>query len=236
MSEDASLESLAELGKGMQSLLQSEEVRKKLLKSLIGPNGNASGNINTTMPYYKEKFAERIKPVVDAMLKDGQPRIVLYADYPSIIRSTLYLQQQQAIKWLSENNPQYLGCASKIMASKGKTGVVLRYYPGGADMDGPIVAHVISQEDAEPEEMQVETKEVKIKPNAVNTINKIRNFIDSPKAGPLQVPTAGLTHEDMSSIEIMLSGAKTTEEENLYYRVTDDSIKIVRVKDRKEDE
>jgi len=216
-----SLEALAKLGEGMQVLLGSEDTKKKLLQSLIGKN---MGPLST-MPYYKEKFAERIKPVVDAMLKDKQARIVLYTDYPSVSRTTLYLQQQQAIKWLSDHVDAYSGIANKMSASKGKTGVVLRYFPQGIDETGPIRAHKVDVE---------ETIDLPVT-DVTSAINKIRNFLDSPKAGPLQISSQGITEEDMSVIETMLSSAKSVEEDNLYYRITDSEIKIVRLKDRKDE-
>lgn len=98
--EDNDSKKKTEAEKALEISLILKELTKdspNKLKSLINKLG---GQIKSTETYYSQKAALGIKPIVDAMILDGQDREFLFEDYPRWSHNTVRQKLESGLKFL----------------------------------------------------------------------------------------------------------------------------------------
>lgn len=83
------------------SFLTSEKFQKFLAKYMPG-NKPAGWKTRSNSPYYNSINGYRMKAVLDEMMKDNEPRVFYYKDYPEFSKNTLYFQINQGLNYLTE--------------------------------------------------------------------------------------------------------------------------------------
>ena len=99
MSEDkpieGSKEQLQYVIDGFKDLIKSSpKLQRKILKNTEERSG---GN------YYNRHDAEKLKPFLDEMMIDNEPREFHFADYPQWSPNTVWLKINQAVKYIIDN-------------------------------------------------------------------------------------------------------------------------------------
>ncbi len=146
MSEDikptsnASNEQLQYLVEGFKDLIKaSPKLQKKILRNTEERSG---GN------YYNRNDAEKLKPFLDEMIVDGEPREFRFVDYPQWSPNTVWLKINQAIKYIVDNldteDRKYAIFRNRLKICKIETGVLFKI------VDSPTIngwiAHKVSGE------------------------------------------------------------------------------------------
>lgn len=106
-------------------------------------NKPAGWSRRSVAPYYKEKYARRLKPVIDEMMQDGKPVVYDYKevkDKLNISKSTLYLLINQSMHYLvdkmdTEDKRYAKFCETLTIHQERNVGVVLRIDVGFAGED-----------------------------------------------------------------------------------------------------
>src|SRR6266550_1763534 len=119
---NASNEQLKCVIEGFKDLIKANpKLQKKILKST---EERSSGN------YYNKGDAEKLKPFLDEMIIDGEPREFRFSDYPQCSPNTVWLKINQAIKYivdnLDDNEKKYAFFRNKLKICKTETGVLLK--------------------------------------------------------------------------------------------------------------
>jgi hypothetical protein len=82
-------------------------------------------------PYYRQKYAEELRPTIDEIFETKKDRIFLYAEYPNISRKTLQLKCFQAFDFLVREmdtpEAKYRTARENIIITKEKQGIRLSW-------------------------------------------------------------------------------------------------------------
>jgi hypothetical protein len=86
----------------LKRVFNNPETQAAVVDAIVS-NKPAGWSRRSNAPYYKEKYARRLKPVIDEMMQDGKPVVYDYKEVKTklhISKSTLYLMVNQSMHYL----------------------------------------------------------------------------------------------------------------------------------------
>lgn len=145
LSSFENFQKIAELSKDNPGLLAA------LAKVQSRPPGRPKEKIDShrNYPYYKKSYAERIAPVLDAMMVDGEDRMFRFSKYPSVKAMTLKNLVDQAWLYLRENadpDGRYQALRNRTIVRKEDAGVSIRFRGLTEEEGDPFEADKIAPE------------------------------------------------------------------------------------------
>jgi hypothetical protein len=162
-------------------------------------------------PYYRRRFAEEIKSVIDRLLDDKRDKIFLYASFPTLSKNSLYLKIHQAFLFLVEEMDDekmtYRNAKDNIAITKESTGILLTWVPNSPALT--------TAEDAKDNLIRNEWK------------NQLDKFLEQAEQGEkLSLTGLHLTQDDLDTLDISLCQLK-----NFAYKLSPREIHVLRLKD-----
>ena len=187
MSEDSkpiegSKEQLQYVIDGFKDLIKSSpKLQKKILKNTEERSG---GN------YYNRNDAEKLKPFLDEMMLDNEPREFRFSDYPQWSPNTVWLKINQAIKYIVDNlddaDKKYAYFRNKLKICKTENGVLFKI----VDAPDGWIAHKVSGENSK----ELETYK-----------DKVFSFMESSEEGEeLDIKDLNIEEEDVVKMKEIL--------------------------------
>ena len=150
-----------------------------------------------SMPYYKEEFALKLKPVLDEMLeRQDENRVFNYAAFPMITPHTLYLRVCQSWLWLTRHHKDkeaYTRLRNQCEVRRRDDGVV-------------IVRRSNDTMDQALQDSMKATSETAFRGQRGWKLD-IETFLESGEPGTkLKLENLSLSADDVSLLETQLSG------------------------------
>lgn len=191
--------------KNLQALFAMPEVSAFLKKVLSAPLKSVdilprgwTGSSNA--PYYKEKHAMLVKPIIDKMIETGKPQLIQYSDC-GYTWHTLNTLLNQGWLWLIDNldtpeNPAYQTWRNKVVINKTPNGAAL----------------YIKKDKTEEELKPLSSVEIGDSLESSKWRTELQDFLDNSPAGskPKKWSGLNLTVEEQSDLDLSLSGLKDT--------------------------
>lgn len=193
--EDKTLAYIKELAIQIQ---KDPSARGRIIKALSGnPNKDIARLLSIrqhNMPYYKEQFANEIKPVLDRMMLSKKAQEFKYATFPRLSKHSLYLKLYQAFLWLIDHDDpdgKYITLRQDIEIFKATEGVRMRFI----NRDKTLLNNAT----------EIEDEAAKPKPNWQL---KIDDFIANSKQGEKLIidRNLALTDEEVNDVRVQLTG------------------------------
>jgi hypothetical protein len=149
------------------------------------------------MPYYKEEFAMKLKPVLDEMLeRQGENRVFNYSAFPLITPHTLYLRVCQSWLWLARHHKDretYTRLRNQCEVKRRDDGVVI-FRRSNDDMDQNL------------KDVMQATTETAFKGQRGWKMD-VETFLESGEAGTkLKLDNLSLSADDVMLLETQLTG------------------------------
>lgn len=169
-------------------------------------------------PYYKEKYARHLKPLLDELLSKRKAVCLRVEDYPQYSAQTLYLRCCQATLYITDfwhlpEEKKYVDLIDDIE---------IRKYP----VKNPTELRFVFYEE---DEAKITFKSVNASGNEV--VARIRGFLESDDVKRLELPDKQtpfeiLYEKDVDIVQRFLDGL--TGKDMLTYFVSDDSVIVVK--------
>lgn len=122
-----------ELLKNLAALFKNPLARERLAKAIVAKDDRRSRPHTwrgaSVASYYKLKYAEWLRPILDAMLSDGHNKLLLIKDNPPLNKDSLYLKVNQAfhyiLDYLDESGKYFVLRESTDITKHRENGIVI---------------------------------------------------------------------------------------------------------------
>lgn len=165
---------------------------------------------SSNTPYYREKFAKELLPVLDAVLVDNKARIFRYSNYPSMQPSTLRARIEQAWYYVMDYlDPEgrYRVLRKNANLVRSQNGLILMMIDD--NKTEPMIADIISEFEMSPRSWKL----------------AFEDFIENGKEGEKKVfGNLNLVEEDMTYINNSLFGI-----ENIVHSYSEKQLTVLKL-------
>jgi len=197
----------------MDNVLQKrvDELEAKVNKLSSKPKSSYKAKA----PYYKQFFALELKPVVDQMAVDKQPRLILFEDNQDLTKHSLYNKINQSFQYLVNHlDPSgiYATLRDEIKIKPETSGIRLKF----KDVPKALIARVGVPEEEKPKKVDPIVDKIKV---------SIAEFFTDEKQNYFLCKNINLTHKQVMDIIEFLNSYKT---DKFFYNAVRKSIRIVK--------
>lgn len=207
-----------ELFKMFQELMKDVDKRKKLVELMSGSRPG-HWRQNTNSPYFKTRYAEELRIILDKMIETRQDIEYSYADFPRMSRSSLYQRVNQAKRFLLQEldpDKKYFNFCEIVAITREKTGIRLSIPDDLRDPNTPYVGRVVV-----PKSEQNEWQD-----KLDLFLENLPNLADGASFFEKKL---SLSEDQIQALEASLMPLK-----NVVYSITYNTIKVVKMKEDSE--